>query len=321
MAVGKKVKEGLLAGRHDPSVFIAAEAMIDGPDWKKRKAQAKRRKGNRSDLNMKDSPIPIRLDEEMGKALNMSRTTASQAIQIHDRASEDLKARVRRGELTINAAWRELVDMPRQNLQVIEKSSPKYQREVIESVRRIGIGATMQLYKLSNHRTFLKWLRSVTPEGVYPSCVKDIRGGEKARWLKLNRDWIIQTVATFGKDFLIENLPIEPDTLDSLLKFDKDHYTVRGDHNMGSTLSREIVEKQECQDLEIKGLKQQLFENRQKIDELKALYGEFVNNVTNKISAALINPIVQRLTAPDVPLNLAPDDSLKLADMLPVRSK
>ena len=109
------------------------------------------------------------------------------------------------------------------------------EQEVIDSVRRKGISATMEVYGLRRHCTFLAWLRRISPDSfLFSSSIKDLKGGPKAKWLRDHRDFVLTCIEVFGRDFLIANLPIEPDTLNNFVKFDKGYFLrLRLDRRLG----------------------------------------------------------------------------------------
>lgn len=186
--------------------------------------------------------------------------------------------------------------------------------EVLNSVKVIGVNATLEAYGIKHRRNFLKWLRSATSEGFYSSPIQALNGGAKAQWLREHRDFVLECIETFGQDFIQDNLGLSENTLDDFLRFDRTPHKAQGDRYMDKLASRELIETQERQQIEIQRLREACFENKRELAELKALYSQFVDTVSGKIGAGLIKALVRSIAETD--LNLTPRaNPLALSDL------
>lgn len=199
------------------------------------------------------------------------------------------------------------------------------EQDVINLVRSVGVDATMALFGCKSRAHFAKFLRSNIPDAInfHPSEVVHLRGGTKAKWLRLNREFVIECVEMWGRDFAMVNFALKPETLDETLRFQRGRLTQleregRATVTMDGISGQEIRIQQEHQHLEIEVCKQQIRDTQREVDELKELYGKFVRSVSERIGNAILMPLIERAARPKQILKLKPKESvLSLADMPP----
>jgi hypothetical protein len=294
-------------------VYLEAEKIMSTAEWKQRKALAKGQRGARTDLASEKGFAPVRLNADLAGKLGISLQTASKIIVIHDRAPEDIKARCRAGELTITQAYAAVPLIAKKpNNRSLNQFFAGREKEVVSSVRTIGIKATMEAYGLKYQYNFLSWLRRYAPaDGFYPSKIRNLRGGSKAMWLKNNREFVLQCVQYFGADMVMENMAMEQDTFSDFIKFEKGQFNriEREKHQENHVNTDE-------RDLTIEMLKADIAEVRKQLREMESLFNQFQEGVAQRIGAALIMPLVSHLTTPDRELGqLSPKNNLTLTDL------
>lgn len=90
--------------RRNLALFRKAEYLMDISEWEEKRKQA-----SANQLGGTSVPIDTKVDraKDLATKLKIGRSTASHIIQIHDKASEKIKAKCRSGEMSINEAYQE----------------------------------------------------------------------------------------------------------------------------------------------------------------------------------------------------------------------
>lgn len=100
-------------GRRNLAPYLRAEYLMDIQAWEDKKRQAKENlKTSTGGVNPQPFPNSekpaINVTKDLATTLKVSTDTASRIIQIHDKAPEEIKAKCRAGEISINEAYKEV---------------------------------------------------------------------------------------------------------------------------------------------------------------------------------------------------------------------
>jgi len=172
-------------------------------------------------------------------------------------------------------------------------------------VRQMGIPSVMKIYGLKHRPSFTKWLKDNDGDIRLSEPLENMSGGEKDKWVRDNREYILWCVEQFGKDWVKGNFHFKNDTLERLINF--------GEQSKPS--SNEQID-QLLKDLERLKIRCEI-EHQDYLDvvegqkHLEELVVNFTYEITQRLAQIIAKPILEHIVGPIAELEVSPGDNPK----------
>jgi len=186
---------------------------------------------------------------------------------------------------------------------------------VIGLVEQMGVDTAMAMTDTKHRKTFLRWLNEVT-HGEWktsPNPLDELKGGPKDKWIKEHKALILDCLGIFGRDWVMNNFRLKPDTLERIVhsgykgnpattwfKQREKLITEAGqqaDRNIYKILNilAEMEREQDLLRTQVKMEHEAYLETLNRQRQLEKLYYDFAENIVRRIVQALTQTLTQAI--------------------------
>jgi len=182
---------------------------------------------------------------------------------------------------------------------------------VKDLVRQMGVSSVMTIYHIKHRPSFIKWLEANDAD-IPPEPLENISGGEKDKWARDNREYILWCVKQFGKDWAKANFHFTHDTLERVIRYDKHKKPTRLQDtglNMEKIIEviAEIEKEYDILKTQVKIEHEAYIEAIERQGRLEEYVLNFTQEVVQQLSHNIAKSLMERVSDNDLPARIFED--------------